>query len=306
MITEPNTMNRSVTNLSQDGIKDITSRQLDKLIQGQLYLPHGLQEGDLLNLAPSYTTDKRKKNRLSKEFTFFCHSLLSDTLKDKSIFPENTDKQRKKLLKKILQSHEAYILQVIRDYVDEKMGVPPKNKNSVDIEKLEKEDEDNKEYNHGTIEDNIRASSASDTGLEEDSNDEALSKRKKKKRNKKEKKNKKERKKKKIRTKYYTNELEDDVSKYDESDEDVQVREIIPDSPLLQEAMRLFEAEKKKVMDKIPDYIKNDFRQIGFTKWGKQMLPVIQLGPYDVEPGPVRDQWLKMFHNVSSTMFPFQ
>ena len=41
------------------------------------------------------------------------------------------------------------------------------------------------------------------------------------------------------------------------------------------------------------------FRNIGFCRWGKDWLPIIQLGPMDVEPGSVRDMWYDMYHAVS-------
>ena len=60
-----------------------------------------------------------------------------------------------------------------------------------------------------------------------------------------------------------------------------------------------FEAYRDDVISQIPKSIRKRFRQGGFSKWGKDWLPVIELGPFDVEPGPVRDMWMDMFHNVS-------
>jgi len=45
------------------------------------------------------------------------------------------------------------------------------------------------------------------------------------------------------------------------------------------------------------------FRNIGFCRWGKDWLPIIQLGPMDVEPGSVRDMWYDMHHAVSYLYF---
>ena len=45
------------------------------------------------------------------------------------------------------------------------------------------------------------------------------------------------------------------------------------------------------------------FRNIGFCRWGKDWLPIIQLGPMDVEPGSVRDMWYDMYHAVSYLYF---
>ncbi len=60
-----------------------------------------------------------------------------------------------------------------------------------------------------------------------------------------------------------------------------------------------FEAYRDDVISQIPKSIRKRFRQGGFSKWGKDWLPVIELGPFDVEPGPVREMWMDMFHNVS-------
>lgn len=60
-----------------------------------------------------------------------------------------------------------------------------------------------------------------------------------------------------------------------------------------------FEAYRDDIISQIPKSIRKRFRQGGFSKWGKDWLPVIELGPFDVEPGPVRDMWMDMFHNVS-------
>ena len=59
-----------------------------------------------------------------------------------------------------------------------------------------------------------------------------------------------------------------------------------------------FDAYRDEVLSQIPKSIRKRFRQGGFSKWGKDWLPVIELGPFDVEPGPVRDMWMDMFHNV--------
>jgi len=47
----------------------------------------------------------------------------------------------------------------------------------------------------------------------------------------------------------------------------------------------------------------SSFRNIGFCRWGKDWLPIIQLGPMDVEPGSVRDMWYDMHHSVSYLYF---
>jgi hypothetical protein len=60
-----------------------------------------------------------------------------------------------------------------------------------------------------------------------------------------------------------------------------------------------FEAFREDILAKIPNKVKKRFRQGGFSRWGKDWLPVLEIGPFDVEPGPVRKMWMEMFHNVS-------
>ena len=59
-----------------------------------------------------------------------------------------------------------------------------------------------------------------------------------------------------------------------------------------------FEAEKRKVLALVPEVVKNNFRDVGFAKWGKEVLPVMFLGPFDVAPGDVRETWMNMQKKV--------
>lgn len=67
-----------------------------------------------------------------------------------------------------------------------------------------------------------------------------------------------------------------------------------------------FEKEKKKVLDSTPDYVKKQFKQLGFAKWSKEYLPVMFLGPYDVAPGAVRDCWFQMKEKVRKLKYDNQ
>eukprot|EP00985_Skeletonema_marinoi_P009635 scaffold4490_cov133-Skeletonema_marinoi.AAC.2 len=62
-----------------------------------------------------------------------------------------------------------------------------------------------------------------------------------------------------------------------------------------------FEAYRDDIISQIPKSVRKRFRHGGFSKWGKDWLPVIELGPFDVEPGPVRDMWMDMFHNTQKS-----
>ena len=59
-----------------------------------------------------------------------------------------------------------------------------------------------------------------------------------------------------------------------------------------------FEGFRDDVLGRVPESVRSRFREGGFCKWGKDWLPVLELGPFDVEPGTVRDMWLKMFEKV--------
>ena len=59
-----------------------------------------------------------------------------------------------------------------------------------------------------------------------------------------------------------------------------------------------FEKYRSEWLGRIPQNVKSRFREGGFSKWGKDWLLVCELGQFDFEPGPVRDMWLEMFHNV--------
>jgi len=43
------------------------------------------------------------------------------------------------------------------------------------------------------------------------------------------------------------------------------------------------------------------FRELGFAKWNrnKKWLPIIELGPYHVPPGPIRKEWMKRFEKTN-------
>merc|ERR1712161_151808 len=56
-----------------------------------------------------------------------------------------------------------------------------------------------------------------------------------------------------------------------------------------------FSLEKKTMLRQVDKTVRNDFRKVGFAKWQRSWLPIIQIGPYDISPGPVRNSWMKIF-----------
>jgi hypothetical protein len=60
-----------------------------------------------------------------------------------------------------------------------------------------------------------------------------------------------------------------------------------------------FAQYRDEVLRRVPTSVAARFLEGGFCKWGKEWLPVLELGPFDVAPGPVRDAWLEMCEEVS-------
>jgi len=85
---------------------------------------------------------------------------------------------------------------------------------------------------------------------------------------------------------------EDDILASDDDDMEMNIN-----SMSRQEAKEQFEREKEEILSDVPEETKARFRQCGFATWGKVVYPMIELGPYDVPPGPLRDQWFSMFDN---------
>ena len=56
------------------------------------------------------------------------------------------------------------------------------------------------------------------------------------------------------------------------------------------------------VLEGVDAAVQDDFRRVGFARWQREWLPAIQLGPYDVPPGPVRDGWMRLFGKDVSTV----
>jgi hypothetical protein len=59
-----------------------------------------------------------------------------------------------------------------------------------------------------------------------------------------------------------------------------------------------FEAQCAEVLDEVPETVKQRFGQIFFSKWGKEILPVLVLSPFDAPPGPMREMWFDMQEKV--------
>ena len=60
-------------------------------------------------------------------------------------------------------------------------------------------------------------------------------------------------------------------------------------------AKEMFEAQRDKVLSRLPDEYKRQFGQLGFHD---TQHPVLIVSPYDVPPGPVRSMWMHQFEAV--------
>lgn len=62
-----------------------------------------------------------------------------------------------------------------------------------------------------------------------------------------------------------------------------------------------FEAQRKEVLDQVPEDYKKMFGRVGFARWGDAVIPALIVSPYDIPmgEGSPRETWLGMFNNVS-------
>lgn len=68
-----------------------------------------------------------------------------------------------------------------------------------------------------------------------------------------------------------------------------------------EDARRALEAQKAAALSQTPDGFNDMFGQIGFTRHKDQWFPCLILSPYDVPPGQIRNDWLKLLEKVRST-----
>ena len=74
----------------------------------------------------------------------------------------------------------------------------------------------------------------------------------------------------------------------------------IPPPPIDKEKKKEFDRQRDEILSCVPEEVKSRFGEIYFSTFGKFVGPVLILNPYKVEPGPLRNQWLSMFRNVST------
>ncbi len=75
----------------------------------------------------------------------------------------------------------------------------------------------------------------------------------------------------------------------------------LPPPPIDEEKKKEFERKRDEILSCVPEEVKARFGQIYFSSFGKFVGPVLIMNPYKVEPGPLRNQWITMFRNVSTS-----
>jgi hypothetical protein len=83
-------------------------------------------------------------------------------------------------------------------------------------------------------------------------------------------------------------------------DVNLEVNNNLPPPPAVdEEKKKKFERQRDEILSCVPAEVKARFGEMYFATFGKFIGPVLILNPYSVEPGPLRDQWIAMFRNVS-------
>jgi len=82
-----------------------------------------------------------------------------------------------------------------------------------------------------------------------------------------------------------------------EAEESLKIaRDLDEERRIEKERKKEFERQKEEILSQVPPEVKARFGEIYFSTFGKFIGPVLVMDPYKVEPGPIRDQWVEMFH----------
>lgn len=274
---------------------------------------------------------------LSEDYDTFIGIIAASILIDASMRGENAGesdprfiKKKKKLLTKTLKGIKFidFTSQIWRyDCLKRGINLPPEEESEEDTsesESSDSDDQDNTSVTSHTASDGFSTSASSKKHHHGSSSSSARKKHKKEKkrlkrerkqkrkeerrRRKEERRRKKEDKKKKKRKREEWEE-ESIGEKEEEQEEDEEIAQEENDEPAEDDSESMYEIEhatkeefdafREEILSKIPNKVKNRFREGGFSRWGKDWLPVLEIGPFDVEPGPVRSMWMEMFQNVS-------
>lgn len=298
------TDSKSLPKMNPKIVRSLIHQKLDEIRAGELESSHNLPESCV------------RKLHQDKDMYKIFEGIIAKTWMDIDIMTSNEsglnggqlNKRRKMYMDTLRREHDFCKAQ-IEEYNGilhpdgnnagngDSDGISSTKSHSKDYDNLEDDDEEDGIDDEDEDDDTISSLSDAKISKSTASLQDDDTKNKKKKKDKKKKKHKKDKKKKKKKKhKKSSKHRKSTDNDSDSSNESKQKKQY---EKLLRKAKLLFEEEKANILDQIPKDIVNDFRTCGFAKWNKEFLPCMQLGPYDVAPGLIRDQWMDMFENVS-------
>lgn len=315
------TDSKSLPKMNPKIVRSLIHQKLDDIRAGELESSHNLPESCV-----------RKIHQDQEMYKIF-EGIIAKTWMDIDIMTSNEsglnggqlNKRRKMYMDTLRREHEFCKAQIeeyncilhpdgqhVGNGDSDGIAITSKSRSKHD-DSLEDDDDDDKDedvddgMDDDDDDDDDTVSSLSDAKISKSTaslpDDEKKDKKKRKKKDKKKKKKKDKKKKKKHKKssskRSKSTDYESDLSHESKSSKRKKYHE-----KLEKKAKLLFEEEKAHVLKQIPKDIANDFRTCGFAKWNKEYLPCMQLGPYDVAPGLIRDQWMNMFENAMNNDKP--
>ena len=264
------TPTEEIPSLNQELVASLIHQKLDEIRSGDLYVQSGIGPNDVTTLLTHEENYKKFEGIIGK--TWMDIAMVQN---GESGLNGGKLNRKKKMYVRALRRDVTFVQSQIDHYVQHTLG-----------------------YNVNDVEDGESSLDGEEETISSLSDNKSSSSKAKKRKKKKRKKDKKKKRKKKRKHD------EEDEAMLENDDASMESRQLTPREEKrlerrLKLAREMFEETRKEVIARIPQDVKDDFRQIGFSKWGKEYLPIMQVGPYDVGPGGVRDQWMVMFENVS-------
>ena len=273
--------------INENIVSGLIHQKLDEIRSGDLFILHDLKDDavdDLLHDANQYKTFEAIIGKTWMEI-----DMLSNEERGLNGGKLN---RKKKIYTKALRMSSDFVRMQIQAYIKMRRA-QGNSKGEIQEEEQDEQEVFESEDSADDSEEEDTVSSLSDGKISRSSSQKRKKKKKKLKKKKLKEKRKKKRKK---RQSHESSEVDDDDG---ESLSSLNDREENRLRRRLGKAKVLFEKGRDDIMARIPDDVKTGFLKLGFAKWGKEWLPVVQLSPFQVPPGSVRDQWMEMFNNVS-------
>lgn len=272
--------------INENIVSGLIHQKLDEIRSGDLFILHDLKDDavdDLLHDANQYKTFEAIIGKTWMEI-----DMLSNEERGLNGGKLN---RKKKIYTKALRMSSDFVRMQIQAYIKMRRA-QGNSKGEIQEEEQDEQEVFESEDSADDSEEEDTVSSLSDGKISRSSSQKRKKKKKKLKKKKLKEKRKKKRKK---RQSHESSEVDDDDG---ESLSSLNDREENRLRRRLGKAKVLFEKGRDDIMARIPDDVKTGFLKLGFAKWGKEWLPVVQLSPFQVPPGSVRDQWMEMFNNT--------